>query len=544
MRDLLTAIHYGSWILPVLLLLPVAGAVVIWVAARPAPHEDEREYGESFIARDIAIGVLLLELVLSLGLWWAFDKDTAAWQFVVDLPWLAEWGARFTVGLDGISLMMVLLTTVLMPIAVLGGWTGVRHKLRTYYALFLLLEAGILGTFLALDLLLFYVMWEIMLIPIYFIIGIYGGERRIYASIKFFLYTLSGSLLMLLGVIVLWRYTGGTSFAFDEVMRVAPKAGPAALWLFGAFSIAFAIKVPIFPFHTWLPDAHVEAPTAGSVILAGVLLKMGTYGFLRFSIPLFPAAAVHPTVRTLVLALAVIGIIYGALVALVQTDIKKLVAYSSVSHLGFVMLGIFAFTEQSVQGAQMVTISHGISSGALFLLVGMIYERTHTRLIAAYGGIARAVPMFSAALALVAMSSIGLPGTNGFVGEFLVLIGTYSVYPYLAAAASVGVILGAAYLLWALQRIIFNPLDNRENATLSDLNRRELAVMGVIAVLIVWLGVMPEPLLSRTASASRRLVDRVHAASPVPVSAAATALAPAAVLPAPAAAGAGHPGGR
>ena len=536
MRDLLTAIHYGSWILPVLLLLPCVGAIAIWVAAKPAPHEDDREYGESFIARDIAIGVLVLEFVLSAGLWWAYDPANPAWQFVVDVPWLSEWGARFTLGIDGISLMMVLLTTLLMPLAVLGGWTSIRHKLRTYYALFLLLEVGILGTFLALDLLLFYVMWEIMLIPIYFIIGIWGGERRIYASIKFFLYTLAGSLLMLVGVIVLWRYTGGTSFAFDDVMKVAPRGGAAAIWLFAAFSIAFAIKVPIFPFHTWLPDAHVEAPTAGSVILAGVLLKMGTYGFLRFSIMLFPAAAMHPTVRGVILTLAVIGIIYGALVALVQTDIKKLVAYSSVSHLGFVMLGIFAFTEESVQGAQMITISHGISSGALFLLVGMIYERTHTRLIASYGGIARTVPMFSAALALVAMSSIGLPGTNGFVGEFLVLLGTYKVFPFVAAAASVGVVLGAAYLLWALQRIIFNPLDIKENTTLSDLNRRELGVMGVIAVLIIWLGVNPEPVLNRIAPASKRLVERVHAFEPVPVSAAATA----AVAPAAAHAGGGR----
>ena len=527
MRSLLQSLHYDQWILPVLLLLPLVGAVVIWIAARPAEHVDDREYAESQIARDIAIGVLLLEFVLSLGLWWAFDPAKAGWQMTVDFSWLPEWGARFTIAIDGISVMMVLLTTFLMPIAVLGGWTSVRHKLRTYYALFLALETGILGTFLATDLLLFYVMWEIMLVPIYFIIGIWGGDRRIYASIKFFLYTLAGSLMMLVAIVVLWRYTGGTTFAYDAIQAAAPRGGTAALWLFGAFFLAFAIKVPIFPFHTWLPDAHVEAPTAGSVILAGVLLKLGTYGFLRFAVPFFPAVVMIPWVRSGVITLAIIGILYGALVALVQTDIKKLVAYSSVSHLGFVMLGIFAFDERSVLGAQMITISHGVSSGALFLLVGMIYERAHTRQIAAYGGIARTVPMFSAAFALVAMSSIGLPGTNGFIGEFLVLIGTYNVFPYVAGAATVGVVLGAAYLLWALQRIIFNPLNNPENQTLSDLNRREVAVMAVIAVVIIWLGVAPGSVLDRLRPASRALVEHVHAAS-VPTADAPTGGGPAA----------------
>ena len=510
MRGFLLSLHYDQWILPVLLLLPLVGAVAVWAAARPAPHEDDREYGESQVARDVALGVLILEFVLSAGLWWAFDPAQPGWQFTVDFPWLDEWGSRFTVAVDGISLMMVLLTTFLMPIAILGGWTSIRHKLRTYYALFLCLETGILGTFLATDLLLFYVMWEIMLIPIYFIIGMWGGERRIYASIKFFLYTLIGSLMMLVAIVVLWRYTGSTSFAYDRIMAAAPQSGSAAVWLFGAFFLAFAIKVPIFPFHTWLPDAHVEAPTAGSVILAGVLLKLGTYGFLRFAIPFFPATVMLPAVRYGVLALAVIGILYGALVALVQTDIKKLVAYSSVSHLGFVMLGIFAFREESVLGAQVVTIAHGISSGALFLLVGMLYERAHTRQIAAYGGIARAVPMFSAAFSLVAMSSIGLPGTNGFIGEFLVLLGTYREFPYLAGAATFGVVLGAAYLLWALQRIIFNPLNNPENTTLSDLNRREVGVMAVIAVMIIWLGVAPGSFLDKMRPATQRLVERVN----------------------------------
>jgi NADH-quinone oxidoreductase subunit M len=410
--------------------------------------------------------------------------------------------------------MMVLLTTFIMPLAVLGSWTSIRTKVRSYYALLLILTTGMLGVFLARDLFLFYVMWEVMLVPMYFIIGIWGGERRIYASLKFFIYTMLPSLLMLVAIIYLGVHvrtaTGSPDFSYDHLLSVSNIPERSALWLFAAFFLAFAVKVPMFPFHTWLPDAHVEAPTAGSVILAGIMLKMGTFGFLRFALPLFPGAAMNPTIRLTILVLAVIGIIYGALVAMVQPDFKKLVAYSSVSHLGFVMLGIFALTLQSVQGALLIMINHGISTGALFLLVGMIYERKHSRLIDAYGGIARVVPLFAAALTFVSLSSIGLPGTNGFVGEFLVLIGSFRTYPVLAIISATGVIFAAAYLLWALQRILFNPLDKPENAHLPDLNKRELALLIPLFAVIIWLGVYPAPVLRRMEASSQLLINRVH----------------------------------
>jgi NADH-quinone oxidoreductase subunit M len=348
----------------------------------------------------------------------------------------------------------------------------------------------------------------------YFIIGIWGGERRIYASLKFFIYTMLPSLLMLVAIIYLGLHTGSAGgtpdFSYDHLLAVTNIPERTALWLFAAFFLAFAVKVPMFPFHTWLPDAHVEAPTAGSVILASIMLKMGTFGFLRFALPLFPGAAMNPTIRMIILVLAVIGIIYGALVALVQPDFKKLVAYSSVSHLGFVMLGIFALTLQSVQGALLIMINHGISTGALFLLVGMIYERRHTRLIDSYGGIARVVPLFAAMLTFVSLSSIGLPGTNGFVGEFLVLIGSYKTYPVLAVIATTGVIFAAAYLLWAIQRILFNPLDKRDNTHIPDLNRRELALLLPLIAVIIWLGVYPAPVLRRMESTSQLLINRVQ----------------------------------
>ncbi len=513
MRSLLLALHYDRWILPALLLLPLVGAAVIWFGTRPAPHHDTREYGEGRWPRDIALATLIAEFVLSLGLWWAFDPAPTGWQCVVDWPWLPDWGARFTIGLDGISLFMVLLTTFMMPFALLGDWTSVRHKLRTHYALFLLLASGMIGAFVALDLLLFYVMWEIMLVPMYFLIGIWGGERRLYASIKFFLYTMVGSLLMLIAIIVLWREAGGATFNLDRITALAHPSATASLWLFGAFALCFAIKVPLFPFHTWLPDAHVEAPTGGSVVLAAVMLKLGAYGFLRFAVPLFPAAAMHPNVRLTMLGLAVIGILYGALVALVQTDLKKLVAYSSVSHLGFVMLGIFAMTVPSVQGAMFVMLSHGFTTGGLFLMVGMLYERTHTRQIAKYGGLARIVPLYSAALTITAMGSIGLPGTSGFVGEFLVLLGSYRTSPWLAVGAALGVVLAAAYLLWALQRVIFNPLTNTDMDDLADLNGRELSVMAVLSLIVFALGVYPKPVLARMETAAQQFVSQVTKAS-------------------------------
>jgi NADH-quinone oxidoreductase subunit M len=390
----------------------------------------------------------------------------------------------------------------------------VRSKPHAYYALMLLLTTGMLGVFVARDLFLFYTMWEIMLVPMYFIIGIWGGERRLYASIKFFIYTMVGSLLMLVAILYLGATaggaTGGFDFAYESVLDRARYGGTPALWLFGAFFAAFAVKVPMFPFHTWLPDAHVEAPTAGSVVLAAIMLKLGTFGFLRFALPFFPTAVTTPWVRNTILALAVIGIIYGALVAMVQPDFKKLVAYSSVSHLGFVMLGIFALTTESVQGALMVMINHGISTGALFLLIGMIYERKHTRMIEAYGGIARVVPVFAALLTFVSLSSIGLPGTNGFIGEFLVLLGAFRTHPVLATVATTGVIFAAAYLLWAIQRILFNPLDKQENEHIPDLNARELALLAPLIVAIVWLGVYPAPVLRRMEASAAGVVNLVQ----------------------------------
>ncbi len=512
MADMLNLIGYQAWVVPVLLVLPVVGALL--VVAAPAGR-----------ARSLALAVALLEFVMSIGLWWSFLPE-AGMQFTATIAWMPKWGIAYRVGIDGISLFMVLLTTLTMPLCVLGSWNYITQREKGFYSLLLVLLSGILGVFVSLDLFLFYVFWELMLIPMYFLIGIWGGSNRLYASIKFFIYTMVGSLLMLVAILVtVWSIgavTGVLSFGYDHILGNAAAVGARAPWLFAAFALAFAIKVPIFPFHTWLPDAHVEAPTAGSVILAGVLLKMGTYGFLRFAIPFFPEVAFSPAVTTLAVVLAVVGIIYGALVAMVQPDIKKLVAYSSVSHLGFVMLGIWAATLQSVQGALMVMINHGLSTGALFFLIGMLYERRHTRDIAAFGGIARVVPVFSLIFTLVALSSIGLPGLNGFIGEFLVLLGSFGRFPWATGIATTGVIFAAAYLLWALQRIIFNKLDKPENEALTDLTPRELAVLAPLLAGILWLGLYPAPVLRRMEPTSRQWVESVQHVIPqsAPVTAA------------------------
>ncbi len=501
MTQFFTGLGYGGWVLDTLLIVPILGGLA--VLTLPVNQ-----------AKKAALVFALIEFAISIPLWWMFETGTAVMQFNHAYPWIPAWGIYYRVGLDGISLFMVLLTTFTMPLAVLGSWNYIKQKERAYYALLLVLTTGMLGVFVALDLFVFYVFWEIMLIPMYFIIGVWGGPRRIYAAIKFFLYTFVGSLLMLVAILTVYyavgRATGIYSFAYSHILANIGAVDQWTFWLFGAFALAFAIKVPMFPFHTWLPDAHVEAPTAGSVILAGILLKMGTYGFLRFALPFFPGVALHPTVVTVAVTLAVVGIIYGALVAMVQPDFKKLVAYSSVSHLGFVMLGIWALTLQSIQGAVLIMINHGISTGALFFLAGMLSERRHTREIAAFGGLARVVPAFAVVLTVVSLSSIGLPGTNGFVGEFLVLLGSFGTYPVPTALAATGVIFAAAYLLWALQRIIYNKLDKSENENLPDLSRREVAVLAPLLVCIVWLGLYPKPFLERIEASAEALVTTVQ----------------------------------
>jgi NADH-quinone oxidoreductase subunit M len=515
MAGFLDSIGYAGWILHVLLILPVVGAIATVFAGEGG-------------AKRTALLFSGVEMVLSLGLWWAVDTSSGTLQMVSRTPWLERWGISYAVGIDGITLFMVLLSTILTFLSVLGSWNYIEKQLRGFYALLLLLLTGMLGVFLALDLFLFYVMWEVMLIPMYFIIGIWGGGRRLYAAIKFFIYTMIGSLLMLVAIIAMVyavaRQTGRVDFSYEVLLENRAAFGSMAPWLFAAFALAFAIKVPMFPLHTWLPDAHVEAPTAGSVILAGVLLKMGTYGFIRFAVPFFPEVALGTVVTNIVVALAVIGIVYGALVAMVQPDIKKLVAYSSVSHLGFVMLGIWAGTVQSIQGALMVMIGHGLSTGALFFLVGMLYERRHTREIADFGGLARVVPALAAVFTVVALSSIGLPGLNGFVGEFLVLLGSFPTYPVATVIATTGVIFAAAYLLWALQRIIYQKLDKPENEKLPDLTPREWAVLVPLLLGIVWMGLYPKPVLDRMEPAARRYLElaqpgRVQASAKSDVSA-------------------------
>ncbi len=426
-------------------------------------------------------------------------------RYVERLPWIPSLNIEYFVGVDGISLWLVLLTTFLGPIVVLSTWDSITSQVKGFMGCLLLLQTGMVGAFVALDLLLFYLFWEVMLIPMIFIIGIWGGQRRLYAAIKFLLYTMIGSLLMLVAIIYLYINAGGS---FDLFRIYAATLNPMpSLILFCAFALAFAIKVPMFPFHTWLPDAHVEAPTAGSVILAGVLLKMGTYGFLRFAIPLFPEIAL--TAGSVISILAVIGIVYGALVALVQPDIKKLVAYSSVSHLGFVILGLFAFNTTGMGGGLLQMINHGVSTGALFLLVGMIYDRRHTRLISEFGGITSVMPLFATIFMLTAFSSVGLPGLNGFVGEFLILLGTFDERPWLAGIATTGVILSAAYMLWMLRRVLFGTVQNEQNRHLQDLNLRELLVMAPLVVMMIGLGVFPTPFLEKMRGSIEPIVTRL-----------------------------------
>jgi NADH-quinone oxidoreductase subunit M len=462
-----------------------------------------------------------ITFILSLHLWFHFDSQVPGFQFVQQFVWIGGLNISYHVGIDGLSLLMILLTTFLTPIALLGTWNSIEKRVREYTMMIILLETGMIGVFASLDLFLFYIFWEAMLIPMYFIIGFWGGQDRVYAAVKFFLYTLFGSLLMLVAIIALGYFAStmpGGVFTTNIVSLygVASRLPLALqLWMFLAFALSFAIKVPLFPFHTWLPDAHVQAPTAGSVILAGVLLKMGTYGFIRFCVPLFPEATI--VVAPYISVLAVVGIVYGALVSMVQTDIKKLVAYSSVSHLGFVVLGIFSMTEEGMQGAMIQMVNHGLSTGGLFLLVGMIYDRTHTRAITDFGGVAKLMPVFASFLMVISLSSIGLPGLNGFVGEFLILLGSFKstllgsrAY---SAFAALGVIFSAVYLLWMYQRVMFGPV--REGGiynghAVKDLSKREIAALVPVVFFVVWIGVYPGTFLSKSAEVARRTVQLIE----------------------------------
>ena len=489
----------GIPILSFLVFYPLVGAALL--AFVPKSAEKSIKW--------LAFAISVLDFGASLPLFFKYQTRTPGMQFEEHASWLPGIGSSWHLGMDGLSLFLILLTTAITAISVLASFDAITQKVRAYYMMLLALETGMLGTFVALDLIVFYIFWEAMLVPMYLLIGVWGGQERIRAAVKFFLYTMTGSVLMLVAILTLYflnhTQTGVYSFDLLDLYKTNIPFG-VQLWLFGAFALAFAIKVPMWPFHTWLPLAHVEAPTAGSVILAAVLLKMGTYGFMRFAMPLFPNAAY--ALAPVILTLAVIGIIYGALVAMVQPDLKKLVAYSSVSHLGFVMLGLYAMNPQGFAGSLMQMLNHGVSTGALFLLVGVIYERRHTRMIADFGGLWKPLPVYASVFLVVMLSSIGLPGTNGFVGEFLVLLGAFRANPWWAAIAATGVILSACYMLWMFQRVIFGPVTHEENRTLKDLSLRERLVFAPLLVLIFWMGVMPQPFLDRMQPALDRMLDR------------------------------------
>ncbi len=480
--------------------LPIIGA--FFLAFFPKENEGA--------IKQTALAVAAADFLLSLLLWTNFDNSTHKMQYEFNVSWIESWGINYHIGLDGISLLLFVMTTFLTLICIIASWDVKKH-IREYMMAMLALSTGMLGVFISLDLFMFYVFWEFQLVPMYIIVGVWGGPRRIYAAVKFFIYTAVGSLLML--VAILWIYfhiKETTGIATADILFITENiSAPLDIqkWLWMAFFLAFAIKVPMFPFHTWLPDAHVEAPTAGSVILAGVLLKMGTYGFLRFNLPFFPQASYD--FMPFIAWLSIIGIVYGALVAMVQEDLKKLVAYSSVSHLGFVMLGIFALNEYGIQGALIQNINHGISTGALFLLVGVIYDRRHTRMINEFGGLSKQMPVYAICFMIAALSSIGLPGMNGFVGEFLVLLGIFQVNGLWAACATSGVILAACYILWMFQRVMFLELKNPKNMNLKDINTRELITIVPLLILIFWIGLYPKPFMKTFDASVNHLVSKV-----------------------------------
>ncbi len=496
-----------SALLTYLILIPFAGSIILF--AFKEKHAQ--------LIRWFGLFVSGLAFILSLVIYFSFDAAKPGFQFTHKVLWIDSLNVSYHVGADGISVLLILLTTFITPLTLLSSWKSIQKKVKMFTIMMLFLEVGMLGVFMSLDIFLFYIFWEVMLIPMYFIIGIWGGEQRIYASVKFFIYTMFGSLLMLVAIIWLAVYASEVTGSFTTDLLELYKIGPTIArdtqnWMFLAFLLSFAIKVPLFPLHTWLPDAHVQAPTAGSVILAGVLLKMGTYGMLRFNLPLFPQSAMQ--YAPFISVLAVIGIIYGALVAMVQTDMKKLVAYSSVSHLGFVVLGIFALTEESIQGAVIQMVNHGLSTGALFLLVGIVYERTHRREISYYGGIAKLVPVYATAMMIASLSSIGLPGLNGFIGEFLILLGSFKSQSldswWFVIFGATGVIFAAVYLLWMYERVFFGKVTNPKlESELTDLNKRELLVLIPIFVLIVWIGIYPSTFLNLTEVSTQSILQHV-----------------------------------
>src|SRR5438093_3640586 len=499
---------YADHALNLITYLPLAGALALLLLDKTKKR----------LIIQTATWIALADFLLSVPLFFMYDADLGGFQFQNKASWIPSIGVQYYVGIDGISLLLLLLTAFLGFISILSSWTAITERVKEYYIFMLLLQTGMLGVFVSMDLFLFYIFWEAMLVPMYFLIGVWGGPRRLYAAIKFFLYTLLGSVLMLLGILALYFFHGNMTgnYTFDVVtlMEMGRDTSPAwvslARWIFLAFFVGFAIKVPMFPFHTWLPDAHVEAPTAGSVILAGVLLKMGTYGFVRFSLPMFPWATMHFLKPMLILSL--VGIIYGAFVAMTQKDMKSLVAYSSVSHLGFVMLGIFAATPVALQGGVIQMVNHGISTGALFLIVGVIYERRHTRMISEYGGLSHVMPVYATVFLLMTLSSIGMPGLNGFIGEFFILQGTFAapgLWIY-AAIAVIGIVLGAAYMLWLYQRVMFGKLENPLNQNLPDLNLRELVTFVPLIILAFWIGLYPTYFTKFLNDPVNAIVERVR----------------------------------
>ncbi|MFZ0607242.1 MAG: NADH-quinone oxidoreductase subunit M [Xanthobacteraceae bacterium] len=486
-----------SWpILSVVTFLPLVGALFI------AFLKDDA--GGVRNARWVALWTTLITFAISLILIWRFDPSSADFQFVERRPWLGG-TITYAMGVDGISLPFVVLTTALMPISILASWTSIQRRVREYMIAFLVLETLMVGTFCALDLVLFYLFFEGGLIPMFLIIGVWGGPRRVYASFKFFLYTLLGSVLMLLAIMAMY-WQAGTTYIPTLLHHPFPLA--LQTWAWFAFLASFAVKMPMWPVHTWLPDAHVEAPTAGSVILAAILLKMGGYGFLRFSLPMFPEASHH--LAPLIYALSVIAIIYTSLVALMQEDVKKLIAYSSVAHMGFVTMGIFAVTAQGVAGGIFQMISHGIVSAALFLCVGVVYDRMHTREIAAYGGLVNRMPLYAFVFLVFSLANVGLPGTSGFVGEFLTLIGTFRVNTWVATLATLGTILSAAYALWLYRKVIFGKLEKPSLAAIRDIGWREIAILTPLVVLTIFLGIYPKPVLDMSSASVAQLIDNYH----------------------------------